>query len=44
MLNLNDLIYDLERQAIVGLLLREDMLPVFALGLELRWEQRDNGL
>ena len=40
------LIYDLERQVIVGLLPRPSVLPVLALGLEKtgKWEQRDKGL
>jgi site-specific DNA recombinase len=44
LLKLNGLIYDLEQCAIRGLLPREDMLPVLALGLEARWEQCDGGL
>jgi DNA invertase Pin-like site-specific DNA recombinase len=40
------LIYDLERRCIVGLLPRETVLPVLALGLEAtgRWEQRELGV
>ena len=40
------LIYDLERQEIVGLLPRPSVLPVLALGLEKtrKWVQRDTGL
>lgn len=40
------LIYDLERQVIVGLLPRSSVLPVLALGLEGtgKWEQRERGL
>lgn len=40
------LIYDLERRCIVGVLPRESVLPVLALGLEATgwWEQRENGL
>lgn len=43
---LGGLIYDLERQSIVGVLLRESILPVLVLGLEQTglWEQRDQGL
>jgi site-specific DNA recombinase len=46
LLKLEGLIYDLERVLIIGLLPRESMLPVLALGLEktARWEQRDGGL
>jgi DNA invertase Pin-like site-specific DNA recombinase len=44
LLNLNGLIYDLERQAMIGLLPRDDMLPVLALGLAPFWQQRDSGL
>lgn len=46
LLKIEGLIYDLERQAIIGLLPRDSMLPVLALGLEStgRWEQRDGGL
>src|SRR5581483_410398 len=44
LLTLNGLIYDLERGAIVGLIPRDDMFPVLALGLEPRWEPRENGL
>jgi DNA invertase Pin-like site-specific DNA recombinase len=40
------LVYDLERKIIAGLLPRESILPVLALGLEktAQWEQRDSGL
>jgi site-specific DNA recombinase len=40
------LIYDLERRCIIGLLPRESVLPVLALGLETTgwWEQREKGL
>ena len=40
------LIYDLERQVIVGVLPRPSVLPVLALGLEKTgaWEQRDSAL
>jgi hypothetical protein len=44
LLKLNGLVYDLERQAIVGLVTREDLLPVLFLGLGNHWEQRDEGL
>jgi hypothetical protein len=44
LLTLNGLVYDLERQAIAGLMPREEMLPVLTLGLTSRWEQRDSGL
>ena len=44
LLNLNGLIYDLERGVIVGLVPRDDMLPVMALGLSARWENRGDGL
>jgi hypothetical protein len=44
LLQLNGLVYDLERQAIVSLMPREEMVPVLALGLADRWEQRDGGL
>jgi hypothetical protein len=40
------LVYDLERQVIIGLKPRASVLPVLALGLEatLMWEQREDGL
>ena len=40
------LVYDLERQGIVGLLPRESVLPLLSLGLEAsgQWEQRSGGL
>jgi AcrR family transcriptional regulator len=40
------LIYDLERQTIIGLLPKTHVLPVLALGLEKteKWEQRERGL
>ncbi|HEX4204405.1 MAG TPA: helix-turn-helix domain-containing protein [Ktedonobacteraceae bacterium] len=40
------LIYDLERQIIVGLIPRPSMLPALTLGLEKtgKWEQRQSGL
>lgn len=44
LLQLNGLVYDLERQAITGLISRDEMLPVLALGLENQWEQRDGGM
>jgi transposase-like protein len=46
MLPIGGLVYDLERQGIVGLLPRESVLPVLSLGLETsgQWEQRDGGL
>jgi DNA invertase Pin-like site-specific DNA recombinase len=44
LLNLEGLVYDLERRAIVGLLPRTDVLPILALGLMPRWESRDSGL
>jgi len=45
LLALGGLVYDLERQGIVGLLPRPDTLPVLALGLwAATWEQRDDGL
>jgi transposase len=46
LLLLEGLIYDLERRVIVGLLPRESVLPVLALGLASTglWEQRDGGL
>jgi hypothetical protein len=44
LLTLSGLVYDLERQAIVGLMPRDEMLPVLALGLADRWEQRDGSL
>jgi hypothetical protein len=43
-LHLNGLIYDLERQAMIGLQPRADVLPVLGLGLEHRWEVREGGL
>jgi len=46
LLKVEGLIYDLERQAIIGLLPHEGVLPVLAMGLEATemWEQRGNGL
>jgi transposase-like protein len=46
LLNLEGLIYDLERHIIVGLKPRSGVLPVLALGLEATkmWEQRDGAL
>jgi len=46
LLNLEGLIYDLERHVIVGLKPRAAVLPVLALGLEATkmWEQRDGAL
>src|SRR5260221_14475305 len=46
LLMIEGLIYDLERQGIVGGLPRPSVLPVLALGLEKTgvWEQRDSGL
>lgn len=46
LLTIGGLVYDLERQGIVGLLPRESVLPVLSLGLEAtaHWEQRDGGL
>jgi hypothetical protein len=44
LLKLNGLVYDLERQAIEGLMPRDEMLPVLSLGLGHRWEQRDGAL
>ena len=43
LLALEGLIYDLERQGIVGLAPRPDTLPVLALGLGEQWEQRPDG-
>lgn len=45
-LMMEGLIYDLERQIIVGLIPRPSMLPVLTLGLEKtgKWEQRERGL
>ena len=40
---LEGLVYDLERQGIVGLIPRPDTLPVLALGLGEQWEQRPDG-
>jgi helix-turn-helix, Psq domain len=46
LLNTGELIYDLERRVIVGILPRESVLPVLSLGLEstAQWEQRGSGL
>jgi transposase-like protein len=46
LLMVEGLIYDLERQTIVGLVPRPSVLPVLALGLEKtgKWEQREKGL
>ena len=44
LLTVGGLVFDLERQTIVGLLPRGDMLPVLALGLAERWEQRGDEL
>lgn len=38
------LIYDLERQLIAGIVPRPDTLPVLALALDAKWEQRDGRL
>ena len=43
LLALEGLVYDLERQGIVGLVPRPDTLPVLALGLGEQWEQRPDG-
>jgi transposase len=43
LLVLEGLVYDLERQGIVGLVPRPDTLPVLALGLGEQWEQRADG-
>jgi len=46
LLTVEGLIYDLERQVIIGLLPRPSVLPVLVLGLEKtgKWEQRERGL
>lgn len=44
LLKLNGLVYDLERQAIIALTPRDEMLPVLSIGLAPRWEQSDDGL
>ena len=46
LLPIGGLVYDLERQDIIGLLPRESVLPVLSLGLETsgHWEQREGGL
>lgn len=46
LLQLDGLVYDLERQVVVGLRPRDSVLAVLALGLEATgmWEQRNNGL
>ncbi len=46
LLMVEGLIYDLERQIVVGLIPRPSVLPVLALGLEKtgKWEQREKGL
>jgi hypothetical protein len=46
LLPIGGLVYDLQRQGIVGLLPRESVLPVLSLGLEAsgHWEHRDGGL
>jgi transposase len=46
LLTIGGLVYDLERQGIVGLLPRESVLPVLSLGLEAtgQWEQCGGGL
>ena len=46
LLIIGGLVYDLERQGIVGLLPKESVLPVLSLGLEAtgQWEQRGEGL
>jgi len=43
LLAVEGLVYDLERQGIVGLVPRPDTLPVLALGLGDQWEQRPDG-
>ncbi len=44
LLALGGLVYDLERQVIVGLVPRPAVLPVLAVGLGAQWEQRGDGL
>jgi hypothetical protein len=44
LLQLEGLVYDLERRIIVALIPRPDMLPVLALGLSAQWEQREHEL
>jgi site-specific DNA recombinase len=46
LLTTEGLIYDLERQTIIGLIPKPNVLPVLALGLEKtgKWEQRERGL
>lgn len=44
LLQLEGLVYDLERRTIVALVPRLDMLPVLALGLSVQWEQHGNEL
>ncbi len=46
LLNAGGLVYDLERQVIIGLKPRISVLPVLALGLEATsmWERREDGL
>ncbi|GHO66877.1 hypothetical protein KSC_057690 [Ktedonobacter sp. SOSP1-52] len=46
LLTVEGLVYDLERQVIVGLIPRPSVLPVLALGLQQtgKWEQREGGL
>lgn len=43
-LGLGGLVYDLERQAIIGLLPRKDVMLILAMGLSNTWEQRTDGL
>ena len=44
LLTLGGLVYDLERQDIVGILPRADVEPVLAVGLAPRWQQGEGGL
>jgi DNA invertase Pin-like site-specific DNA recombinase len=44
LLNLNGLVFDLERRAIVGLIPRAHVVQVLAMGLAPTWEQHENGL
>ncbi|WP_244422004.1 hypothetical protein [Ktedonobacter racemifer] len=46
LLMVEGLVYDLERQVIVGLIPRPSVLPILALGIQQtgKWEQREEGL
>ena len=44
LLAMEGLIYDLERRAIVGLIPRQEVAPILAVGLEAQWQMQENAL